>query len=209
MTRSTFGTENLLFGTRAPQYSFMWEEVARDILKNLHRANSVYRVLDRNGRDSATVAVPMNGNLLSAFDVDSALDQCEFARNALINMRESRIEFYLSATPEGQLNGKTDETKPTLDFDTELVAGADLINVRHAAQTIAAASTTGVLPRIEIEFDSTHACMVYGCNKNCVFDHSCICKDLDPALLTYNFNNLEVMYRVDLSETRPGKRRKK
>lgn len=186
----------------------MWEEVARDILKYLHRPNAVYRILDRNGRETATVAVPMQANLVSASDVSSAIDRCGYGHNALINMRDTRLEFELSATLTTAPSAKSSTRSHKIHLDDALLSGEDLENVRNAAQTMIGASTTGVVPRIEIEFDSSSACIVYACNKSCVFDHAELCKHLDDSLLAYSFSNSEIMYRVNLSESRAGKKRK-
>jgi len=185
----------------------MWEEVSRDILKIMHRQNTRYRIIDRNGRESAKMVVPMEGNSVSAASVEDALNQCELATGACINMLEARLEFELG-TKKTDCDSKIASTR-NLKFRSDLLSDDDLADVETVAHKIIQSSTTGVIPRIELSFIEHNCCVLYACNQNCVFNHNSLCEELDASRLTYNFNTKEIMYTLKLSATKPQKRRKK
>lgn len=185
----------------------MWQQIARDILVHIHRAHCQYRILDTNGRKGAVVAVPMEGNTIDAQTVQFALDKCEHARNALINMKHRRLEFHLRAPDELE----EDEEKW---FEPELARGLalqgvsddDMVQITDIAETMTRASTTGIVPRIEAEFTQGNECIMYGCNENCVYSHNTL--DLDKSLLKYCFSTQEITYAIKLESTHRNKRKK-
>ena len=173
----------------------------------MHRQNSVYRIVERNGQENAKMVLPMEGNSVCACDVEKALNECEFASRAFVNMSKCRLEFDLG-TQKNVCRTKKQDTH-NLNFCPNLLSNADLADVEHVAHEIIQASTTGVIPRMELECESSSFCDLFACNANCIFDHNLLCENLNPSLLTYNFNTKEIMYRVQLSATNKQKRRKK
>ena len=186
----------------------MWEQVARDILVKFNRSGSIYRIIDRNGTESAVVSIPLAGNLVQARDVQHVLDECEFANNAVVNLRESRVEFQLNRSQKADPD-YTDALDTRFSLTPGLLSGQDLETATRVAQTMIRASTTSVVPRIDMEFSSSNECIVYACNRNCIFDHNCLCFDLDVALLSYLFNTGEIAYTMELETTHVSKRKKK
>ena len=150
----------------------------------------------------------MEGNTIDAQIVQVALDECNHARCALINMKQRRLEFHLRAQDEWEEDEeKWIEPELTRCIALEGVSDDDMMQITAVAETMTRASTTGIVPRIEVDFTQESECIMYGCNQNCVYNHNTL--DLDKRLLKYCFNTQEITYAIKLESTHRNKRKKK